>query len=96
MISIVSNYCKAMEAASFGIPIIATDVGGTKEAVIDGTNGFLLPADLNPDVLFAKLLFLKELPEAEYTRFCENSRKIWAEKFNASQNYMNFYEEISR
>ncbi len=85
-----------MEAASFGIPIIATDVGGTKEAVIDGTNGFLLPADLNPDVLFAKLLFLKELPEAEYTRFCENSRKIWAEKFNASQNYMNFYEEISR
>ncbi len=85
-----------MEAASFGIPIIATDVGGTVEAVIDGTNGFLLPADLNPDVLFAKLLFLKELPEAEYTRLCENSRKIWAEKFNAQQNYKNFYEEISR
>jgi len=85
-----------MEAASFGIPIIATDVGGTAEAVINGTNGFLLPADLNPDVLFAKLLFLKELPEAEYTRLCENSRKIWAEKFNAQQNYKNFYEEISR
>jgi glycosyltransferase involved in cell wall biosynthesis len=85
-----------MEVASFGIPVIATDVGGTAEAVIDGTNGFLLPADLTPDVLFAKLLLLRELPEAEYDSLCENSRKIWAEKFNAPQNYKNFYEEISQ
>ena len=34
-----------MEALSFGIPCIATDVGGTKEIVIDGYNGWLLKKD---------------------------------------------------
>jgi colanic acid/amylovoran biosynthesis glycosyltransferase len=85
-----------MEACSFGLPIIATDVGGTAEAVIDGKNGFLLPANCTSDNLLDKLLFLKELPEEEYVQLCENSHGIWAEKFNAPQNYKNFYEVINQ
>ncbi len=85
-----------MEACSFGIPIVATDVGGTCEAVIDGKNGFLLPADFSPDELLSKLRALKELSDAEYASLCENARSIWAEKFSAQKNYKNFYEEISQ
>lgn len=85
-----------MEACSFGLPIIATDVGGTSEAVVDGENGFLLPGNCTADDLFEKLLFLKEVPEEEYVQLCQKSRGVWAEKFNAPQNYKNFYEEISR
>ena len=33
-----------MEAQSFGIPVIATDTGGVKEVVTEGT-GSLLPVD---------------------------------------------------
>lgn len=32
-----------LEAMQAGLPIIATDVGGVKEAVIDSDNGFLIP-----------------------------------------------------
>jgi glycosyltransferase involved in cell wall biosynthesis len=32
-----------MEAQSFGLPVIATDVGGTKE-IMTATNGILLPS----------------------------------------------------
>lgn len=32
-----------LEALRAGLPVIATDVGGTREAVLDGWNGFLIP-----------------------------------------------------
>lgn len=37
-----------METMSFGIPCIATDVGGTKEVVENHRNGILLPCDFDP------------------------------------------------
>ena len=32
-----------LEAAAMSLPIIATDIGGIKDIVIDGKNGFLMP-----------------------------------------------------
>lgn len=83
-----------MEACSFGIPVIATDVGGTSEAVRDGENGYLLKADFSPDELVEKLRMMKELSQQEYGNLCRNSRELWAEKFSAAKNYRKFYEEI--
>lgn len=83
-----------MEACSFGIPIVATDVGGTSEVVQNGENGYLLAADFAPAVLLEKLHMLKELPALEYDHLCNQSRKLWEEKFSAAQNYRKFYEEI--
>ena len=34
----------SMEALASGLPVIATDVGGASEQVIDGVNGFMVPA----------------------------------------------------
>lgn len=85
-----------MEISSFGVPVIATDVGGTGEAVLTGENGYLLPADFSPEMLLARLRTLKELPDGEYARLCQNARSLWDEKFNAQRNYEKFYKEISQ
>ena len=34
----------SLEALASGLPVIATDIGGASEQVIDGVNGFLVPA----------------------------------------------------
>lgn len=85
-----------MEACSFGIPVIATAVGGTPEIVSDGSNGFLLPADFTPRMLLDALDRVRKMDEAGYRSLCENARAVWAEKFDAAKNYEKFYGEISR
>ena len=47
----------AIEAMASGKPIIATDVGGTSEAIIDGETGILVPAQ-NIEVMTSALLKL--------------------------------------
>lgn len=85
-----------MEAISFGIPVVATNVGGTSEAVRDGFNGFLLEKDFTPRSLMEKIRQIRDLSDAEYKALCVNSRAMWEKKFHASVNYSRFYEEISK
>ena len=47
----------AIEAMAAGKPIIATNVGGTSEAIIDGETGILVPAK-NIEVMSSTLLRL--------------------------------------
>lgn len=51
-----------LEAMSFGLPVIASDVGGVSEAVSDSVNGYLIPRS-NSKYLAEKLLFILEHPE---------------------------------
>ena len=84
-----------MEAMSFGIPCIATDVGGTSEIVIDGYNGILVkPEDDNRLIAksFEKLL---SMPEGEYLTLRDNVRKSWEKSFDAEMNYRDFVETLS-
>jgi glycosyltransferase involved in cell wall biosynthesis len=46
-----------LEGMRAGLPVIATDTGGIKEAVVDGYNGFLVPVG-DTETLHAKLLAL--------------------------------------
>jgi len=70
-----------LEAAAMGKPIVATDVPGCREVVIDGENGFLVPPK-DPEKLaeaLEKLLLSPELrarfgraSTRHATHFCEN------------------------
>ncbi|MCR5485071.1 MAG: glycosyltransferase [Clostridiales bacterium] len=84
-----------MEAASFGIPAIATDVGGNSEIVENGVSGFLIKPDFLLRELADKILAVARLSDGEYDALRSNARKIWEERFSAEKNYRSFSETIS-
>lgn len=51
-----------LEEMSMGKPVVATDVGGNGESVLDGETGFIIPPN-NPEQLAEKILFLYKNPE---------------------------------
>lgn len=75
-----------MEAMSFGVPAMATDVGGVSE-IVNNSNGVLLPAKLDDVYLAAKL---EEYAHKDNAVLRENARKHWMQYFNADINYRNF------
>lgn len=82
-----------MEACSFGIPIIATNVGGTGEIVEDKYNGYLLPADFEDGQLASKILSIIH-NEVDVYSMRENARKKWEADFNEERNYELFSEKL--
>lgn len=80
------------EAESAGIPIIATDVGGTKE-LLDG-NGILLPADVSPEEVAEALKEVLTLSDGEKNRLSCKSRQIWEKQFNAKDNARRFVANV--
>ncbi len=81
-----------MEAASCGIPIIATAVGGNPE-IVSERNGALVSADPSADEIADALLALVEDPPAALAKRLE-SRRVWEERFVARVNYVDFARRL--
>ncbi|MCQ2470815.1 MAG: glycosyltransferase [Clostridia bacterium] len=84
-----------MEANSFGIPILATDVGGTGEIVVDGVNGFLLNSKFTNEEFIVKFFSILNADDEVYQRMRKNAREIWEKNFDAEKNYPEFCKKIS-
>ena len=83
-----------MEAFSFGIPAIATNVGGTHEIVIDNYNGILLKENPTIEEIKSAILKIKCLEVPEYEKMKLNAWNTLNEKFSAEKNYRSFYETV--
>jgi glycosyltransferase involved in cell wall biosynthesis len=83
-----------MEAQSFGIPVIATDIGGVSEVVTTGT-GSLMPVNFLPGDLAQLIEHYLNLSEQQYDLIRENAIKNWESKFNAASNYEDFIQKVS-
>lgn len=81
-----------MEAASFGIPLLATDVGGTNE-IVNSETGFLIPANFNPTEI-ARLIdnFKEGAQNSEHFR--ANVKKFCNENFDSLKNCEKFYSQL--
>lgn len=75
-----------MEACSFGIPILATDVGGTKEIVKDGVSGWLISKDIKAEELGKKIHDIMQMSIEEKEMIRKNARKEWKVKFQINKN----------
>ena len=76
-----------MEAMSFGIPCMATNVGGNSE-IVDQNNGFLIPADFDPETAAN---YINELSLETQNSMRKKAFECREEKFNAERNYKTFY-----
>lgn len=78
-----------MEALSFEIPVIATDVGGVSE-IVEKSFGILLPE--NPTVADVKNAILSMMAKdaAEIEEMRRNARRSYEEKWDSDKNYNSF------
>jgi len=72
-----------LEAMAMGLPVVATDVGGTREAVDDGVTGLLVPPR-DPGALTAAVAGLLDDPGLA-ARFGAFGRKRVAEEFSSER-----------
>jgi glycosyltransferase involved in cell wall biosynthesis len=76
-----------MEALSFGIPVMATNAGGTGE-IVDEQVGALLPVDISSSDLAKAIRQFMEQPDKTTLRL--NARKRWQERCDAESNFRAF------
>lgn len=78
-----------MEAFSFGIPVMATNVGGVSE-IVDDKVGMLLSVDVSAQQLAECITKFYDNPNKQTMR--DNARMRWSERCDAEWNYTGFCE----
>jgi glycosyltransferase involved in cell wall biosynthesis len=85
----------ATEALCSGIPVIATDVGGTAESVVNGITGYLINKNFESSELASIIRSVFNLDNVKYDDLRVQSRKNWESKFSAESNFSSFFKELS-
>ena len=83
-----------MEALSAGIPIVATNVGGTPE-IVNQQNGFLVDADFNVEDVAKVVDDYLAMPSDIHRKYRMNAYNFWKENYEAGKNYGAFGELIT-
>jgi glycosyltransferase involved in cell wall biosynthesis len=83
-----------MEAISFGIPVIATAVGGNRE-IVSEENGILLSENPTPQEVSAAVFSLLDNPQSAQNKR-DGSRAVWNAKYNADANFSEFAQRLKQ
>lgn len=94
-----SNYegvpVSIMEAISFYIPILASDVGGTNE-IVNNQNGLLFKNSIDYIELGILIEKMLSLPTKNIEEMRLSANKTWNERYNAEKNYIEFIGAINK
>lgn len=82
-----------MEAMSFKIPCIATNVGGVSE-IVNAENGYILPVDFEVQLLANTFKEYANLSKDEKKQKSEAAYQTWKTKYNGLENYKALIKEI--
>lgn len=83
-----------MEALSAGIPIVATNVGGTPE-IVNQQNGFLVDADFKVEDVAKIVDDYFSMSIDIHQKYRMNAYNFWKENYEAGKNYGAFGELIT-
>lgn len=83
----------SLEALASGLPVIATDIGGASEQVIDGQTGRLVPP-YEPEALAQAMIDLARSPE-ERERLGKNGRRHMEEHFSLERMTENWLKVLT-
>jgi glycosyltransferase involved in cell wall biosynthesis len=81
-----------IEASSVGIPMVATDVGGSAE-IVNAANGALIPADADVATIAAAIRRFSDRAAARAYR--RAARAWWEAHFNAATNHSQFGRNLA-
>ena len=85
----------AIEAQSMEKPIIASDVGGSKETIINNETGFLFKSG-NPEALSKKIVEVLNLDQSRLKSMGIEGRKNIIKKFNVEKMCFSTYSEYKK
>lgn len=83
-----------MEAMAFGIPVIARNIGGNREIVEDGINGFLIQEKESAKLLAASIIRMIETEDRNYITMRQNAKKTYENNYSAEKNYNQFWGSV--
>jgi PEP-CTERM/exosortase A-associated glycosyltransferase len=87
---------KPLEIMAMGKPLVASDVGGHKEIVIDGANGLLFPHENVQDLVEKCEIFISD---AEFRAKLGQQSRIWVQENRdwrvLINNYVSVYEALA-
>lgn len=86
-----------MEACGIGLPVVATDVGGTSEIVKNNINGLLLSKNPTAEEVSSAIESIIALDDKDYVNMRSASRHIWEEEFRTCNNVkklVSFYKTV--
>ena len=84
-----------LEAGAMGLPSVVTDINGSREIIVDGKNGVIVPSQNSEALYEAMQKILIDKKEREY--MTSNARKMIADRFEQGfvrKCLYDFYDEI--
>lgn len=81
-----------MEALSFGIPCLGTDVGGVHEIIKNNVNGYLIPKNSSVEDVSELIQKINALSAVDMLVLRKEARLFWENNYRAEKNYSEFVE----
>ena len=83
-----------MECMSYGVPALATDVGGSGDIVINGKTGLLVSANPTAEEVAEAIRRFIELDSENKQEMRTLCRKLWEDYFDVSKNAPTLYSQL--
>lgn len=85
----------ALESMASGVPVVASDIGGLRELILDGKTGYLVP-ERNPKAMASLLKKIATESQEDLSRRARSSVVADFSHIARAKEFLRYYDEVSR